>query len=248
MNNRIGQENVNNQGCMMKIIEYRNAKDIDIQFEDGTIITNKVYDSFKKGTIKNPNHASVYNIGYLGIGDYSKKTDLKAYEVWNHMIQRCYSTKCQIKQPTYTDCIVCEEWLCFQTFANWYYENYYEIEGKKMQLDKDILVKGNNIYSPDTCVFVSQNINELFTKSNLKRGSLPIGVSFHNHHNKYHAKCSDGSNHTMHLGYYNTPEDAFEAYKQYKEQLIKDVADEYRSLIPEVLYNAMINYEVEIND
>ena len=92
------------------------------------------------------------------------------------------------------------------------------------------------------------SINKIFTKSNAKRGELPIGVSFKKKNNKYQASCSDGSNHKEYLGLYDTIDGAFEAYKQYKEQVIKDMADEYRDLIPEVLYNAMINYEVEIND
>jgi hypothetical protein len=235
---------------MMTIIGYRNAKDIDVQFNDefNTILTNRVYDSFKKGTIKNPNYASVYSVGRLGEGNYGKKTDLKAYEAWRSMIQRCYDTKYQLKQPTYIGCTMCEEWHCFQNFAEWYYDNYYEVPGQTMALDKDTLYKGNRTYSPDTCVFVPQCINNLFTKCDKHRGNLPVGVSFHKQHNKYHSKCGDGSGHTIHLGYYDTLEQAFEAYKQYKEQVIKDMAEEYKDLIPEVLYNAMLNYEVEIND
>ena len=249
MNTRIGQENYNNQGCMMTIIAYRNANDIDVKFNDefNTVVTNKYYVAFKRGSINNPNHASVYNIGRLGKGDYSKKKDLKAYEAWRSMIQRCYSMKYQLKQPTYVGCEVCEEWHCFQTFAEWYYNNYYEIPDQRMALDKDILFKGNKVYSPDTCMFVPQCINNLFTKCDKHRGGLPIGVSYHKQHNKYLARCNDGSEQIF-LGYYNTLEEAFEAYKQYKEQTIKDIAEEYRNVIPEVLYNAMINYEVEIED
>lgn len=248
MNTKIGQENINNQGCMMRIIAYRNAKDIDVQFEDGTIVTNKCYSAFKKGEIKNLNVASVCGVGFIGYGSYSKKSDLKAYETWRSMIQRCYDAKYQSKQPTYVGCTTCDEWLCFQTFANWFYNNYYEIEGQRIQLDKDILVKNNKVYSPDTSVFVPQNINELFTKNNAKRGTLPIGVSYHKQNNKYHAKSSDGSNNTIHLGYYESPEEAFEAYKVYKEQLIKDTAEEYKDIIPDVLYEAMMNYTVNIED
>ena len=249
MVNRIGEQALNNQGCIMTIVGYRNAKDIDVQFNDefNTVLTNRVYDSFKKGTIKNPNYASVYGIGRLGEGSYSKKKDLKAYEVWRSMIQRCYDAKYQLKQPTYIGCEVCEEWHCFQNFAEWHYDNYYEVPEQTMALDKDALYKGNKTYSPDTCVFIPQCINNLFTKCDKNRGNLPIGVSYHKQHNKYHSKCCR-SGHTIDLGYYNTPEEAFESYKQYKEQVIKDMAEEYRNLIPEVLYNAMLNYEVEIND
>lgn len=250
MNTRIGQENYNNQGYMMIIIAYRNNKDIDIQFNDefNTIITNKDYGAFKKGSIKNPNHASVHSIGYMGQGNYSKATDEDVYNAWANMLARCYSMKYQLKQPSYIGCEVCEEWHCFQNFAEWYYNNYYEVSEQTMALDKDVLYKGNKVYSPDTCVFVPQCVNNLFVKRDRNRGDLPVGVSFHKPRNKYRARCHDGSGHEIHLGLYNTPEEAFEAYKQYKEQTIKDIAEEYKDVIPEVLYNAMINYEVEIED
>lgn len=250
MNTRIGEEKLNNQGCMMKIITYRSHKDIDVQFNDefNTIVTNREYGDFKKGTIKNPNHVSVCGVGYIGQGNYNYKDNKDSYEAWRGMIRRCYDSQCHIKYPTYIGCAVCDEWHCFQTFCEWYYNNYYEIPEQRIALDKDILCKGNKIYSPDTCCFVPQCINTLFTKRDRNRGSLPIGVSYHKSTGKYRASCNDGTGHIIHLGYYNTQEEAFEAYKQYKEQTIKDIAEEYKDIIPEVLYIAMINYEVEMED
>ena len=52
---RLGQVGVNNQGLKMTIIAYRKAIDLDVQFEDGTIVENRQYDGFLKGTIANPN-------------------------------------------------------------------------------------------------------------------------------------------------------------------------------------------------
>ena len=120
-----------------------------------------------------------------------------------------------------------------------------------MALDKDILVKGNKIYSPETCVFVPQNINTLFTKRNKVRGEYPIGVSFYKNTNKYLAQCNiliNGKSQYKKLGYYNNIEDAFNAYKESKEANIKQVADYYKDNIPNKLYEAMYNYEVEITD
>lgn len=249
MVNRIGEQALNNQGCMMTIIEYRNNKDIDVQFNDefNTVVTNREYHKFKLGQIKNPNHASVYDIGYIGQGEYSKSTDKDAYVVWHGILNRCYSPKLHAKRPTYMGCEVCEDWHNFQNFCEWYYNNYYEIDEQTMALDKDILYKGNKVYSPDTCMFVPSRINTLFVKCNSKRGDLPIGISYHKCTGKYQANCQ-GFNHLEYLGLYDTIDGAFEAYKQYKEQVIKDMAEEYKDLIPEVLYNAMLNYEVEIND
>ena len=164
------------------------------------------------------------------------------------MLERCYSKEKRYKNPTYEDCTVCKEWHNFQNFAKWYEENYYEIEGEKMCLDKDILVKGNKIYSPSTCILVPNRINVLFCKSDKVRGDLPIGVGLSNRiKNPYRAYCHDGEKY-MALGNYNTPKEAFQVYKLYKERLVKQVADEYKPYIPKELYEAMYRYEVEIDD
>lgn len=196
----------------------------------------------------------VYNIGYLGQGKYKSRENgksTKAYEVWKKMLQRCYDPYYINKYPSYIDCYVCDEWLCFQNFAKWFYKHYYECSGEKMCLDKDILIKGNKIYSPNTCVFVPERINTLFVKCNKTRGEYPIGVNFKKKINKFQARCSvlkDNKNKSIYLGVYPTVNEAFLAYKQYKENYIKQVADEYKGLIPTKLYDALYKYEVEIND
>lgn len=117
-----------------------------------------------------------------------------------------------------------------------------------MQLDKDILIKGNKIYSPDTCVFVSGAINKLFVNRALCRGDLPVGVRRVRGSCKYAARCSFGNGSMKHLGVFNTPEEAFCVYKKAKENHIKNTAIKYRDKIPEKLYYAMCNYKVEITD
>ena len=110
---RIGEENINNQGLKMKIIKYNGSLDIDIKFEDGTIIKNKTYDNFKKGNIKNLYYPSVYGVGYFGEGEYKSKINGKQtreYNIWNKMSQRCYDEKYHRKEPNYIGCTVCEEW------------------------------------------------------------------------------------------------------------------------------------------
>ena len=184
-----------------------------------------------------------------GIGKYKPWVNgviTTQYNAWRNMLMRCYDEKNFLKQPTYEDCTVCEEWHNFQNFAKWYDDNYYEVEGNSTQIDKDILVKGNKIYSPDTCCFVPQNINKLLTNSSVRRGLYPIGVISQN--NQYGASCRDGSGTRIHLGLYKTPELAFEAYKIYKEESIKILAEKHYGLIPKNVYNALIEYKVEITD
>lgn len=256
--NRIGEKGFNTFGSEMVIIEYRNARDIDVYFPQYDWISeHSEYVEFKRGSIKCPYEKRTYGIGCLGEGEYKTKENGKhtrVYDTWHDMLKRCYDEKNRSKRTlTYIGCTVCEEWLNFQNFAEWYEENYYEAEGERMHLDKDILVKGNKIYSPNTCVFVPQNINLLFIKSNKNRGKHPIGVSYHKRINRFEAGCSIydiylGKYKSIYLGVYKTPEKAFEAYKLFKENHIKKVADYYFEKIPNNLYNAMYKYEVEITD
>ena len=169
------------------------------------------------------------------------------------MMQRCYDPKFHKKYPTYINCEVCEEWHNYTNFGKWFNENYYEVSGEKMGLDKDILNKGNKIYSPENCIFVPNNINVLFVKSDNNRGEYPIGVYFNKRDKKFVAQCNfydfkTNKTKQKYLGYYNTPDEAFKAYKEFKEQNIKKVADHYKDLIPVKLYDALYKYEVEITD
>ena len=253
--NRIGEQKKNNYGNLMTIVEYNGVRDIIVEFENGCKVKAQ-YNQFKKGNIKNPYNKTLYNIGYIGEGSYNTKFGSKhtiQYDCWKNMMNRCYDEKSLKNNPTYKDCKVCEEWHNFQNFAKWFDENYYEINSQTMHLDKDILQKGNKIYSPETCVFVPQRINKLFTKSNATRGDLPIGVIYRKDKNKntFQSQCSiyDKDKYKpKHLGYYNTPEEAFYKYKEFKENYIKEVAEEYKDVIPVKLYEAMINYVVEITD
>ena len=167
------------------------------------------------------------------------------------MIQRCYDLKYQKKEPTYKNCTVEDYLLNFQHMGEWINENYYEVPGEKMHLDKDILCKGNKTYSRDTCIFVPQRINKLFTKRDNDRGDCPIGVSDLPSGN-YQAYCNDGYGKSIYLGSYSSKQETFQVYKQYKEKLIKEVIDSYEGVIPEPFYSrlreAMYNYEVEIDD
>ena len=201
-------------------------------------------------TVNNNCQPTVYNVGYLGEGKYKRTVNGKAtkqYEEWVHMLQRAFDEKLKLRYPTYKDVIIDERFYCFQDYCYWRECNYYEIENEQMHLDKDILFKGNKIYSPDACIFVPERVNNLFIKRNNSRGDLPIGVCYHKQRNKYQANCNI-LNGKKYLGLYSTPEEAFLAYKTFKEQYIKEVADEYRNKIPKELYEAMYRWEVEITD
>ena len=252
---RTGETKVNNFGSEMVIIKYKKWEDVDIYFpEYNWTAKNKTYQNFKKGQIKSPYERRYFGIGYLGEGKYKCKENGKktrAYSTWNSMLQRCYDKKYHRKEPTYKDCEVSEEWHNFENYAKWYYDNYYEVEGETMELDKDILFKHNKIYSPETCIFVPKTINSLFVKRQNSRGESVIGTTPKN--GRYQVQCNiinpkTSKSKKEYLGICDTQEKAFEIYKYYKERNIKEIADYYKSLIPQNLYNALYNYEVEFDD
>ena len=247
---RTGEKGVNSFGSKMIITKYNNALDIDVYLPQYDYTINHVtYNNFKRGNIKCPYEPRYYGIGYLGevkykMSENGKKT--KCYNTWHNMLERCYNPKYQEKYPTYKDCEVCESWHNFQAFAEWYNDNYYQIHGEVMCLDKDILIKGNKIYSPETCVFVPEKINLLFIKSDNSRGNNPIGAHQLPSGN-YEVRCNNGEE-SDYLGRFDNIYEAFYAYKVHKEKIIKQVADEYKEYIPQKLYHALYNYQVEITD
>lgn len=153
----------------MKIIKVLPEDKIIVQFQDSFKYEKEIhYNNYKRGTVKNPYDKSIYGVGYLGIGKYEAHNEnginTKVYDTWTNMIEICYSDNTRHNHLAYFDCTVCEEWHNFQTFAEWYAKNYYEIGDGRMHLDKDILVKDNKVYSPSTCIFVPQRINMIFMK------------------------------------------------------------------------------------
>jgi hypothetical protein len=247
---RVGQVRINNLGSLMIIDEYNSSSDIWVRFKEGNMV-NCTFQQFVNGSVKNIYDRSTFGVGYIGEGKYRISVNGEysvQYLSWSSMMMRCYSKRFQEKHPTYIGCTIADEWHNFQNFATWYDQNYYEITGYRTHLDKDILVKGNKTYSSDTCVFVPQFINGLFIKGDSSRGDLPIGVRLNKSNpNRYEARCNDNGQ-QLFLGSFTEIEDAFHAYKEHKEQLIKDTAKEHKGCIPNTLYNAMVTYKVEIND
>ena len=186
----------------------------------------------------------------IGINDYDGaiKVDgkeIKGYACWRDILRRCYDEKFILLNPSYKDCSVALEWLFFSNFKRWYDEHH----RVNCQIDKDILIKGNRIYSSSTCCFVPHAVNSLFTKCNRKRGKYPIGVSFSKERKKYEAQLSiDGKKHSVKR--FKTSLEAFECYKQAKETQIQSIATQYYNCgeISTSVYNALKNYKVEISD
>ena len=206
-----------------------------VRFEDGYLKVAS-YLNFKKGKVKNPYLPTFFNVGYLG--DEKIYTGDNSYSTWYDMLRRCYNEKADnYRWYGGSGITVCEEWHNYSNFKKWYYENIYESD-EKLNLDKDILVKGNKIYSPETCIFVPQKINLLFSRG-VKDRILPTGVTFYKPNGKYLAKIYiNGKN--IHLGYYETIQEAEEVYNKKFAEVIKETAEEYKDKIPNKLYNRLL--------
>ena len=235
----------------MILSEYRNANDIIVYFPSHEYSVHTNYKAFKRGSVRCPFDKTVMGIACIGIGKYKvAENDGKhtiAYMRWTDMLRRVYELTYRTESYYRNGVRVSDEWLCFNNFADWYYKEIgkYDYDENELELDKDILEKNNNIYCPDKCVLATKEINMLFCKSKKSRGAMPLGVSKMG--NKYRARMKVNGV-EKHLGTYETIEEAFQSYKEAKEGHIKEVAETCKHRIPDKLYKAMINYEVEISD
>lgn len=174
-------------------------------------------------------------------------TRTRAARFWNSMRGRCRKGGyVYLNQPTYNNCSISDNFKNFQYFAEWCQSQIGYSNGG-WHLDKDILKRGNTDYNENYCVFVPREINNLFTKSLKTRGDLPIGVGLHKC-GQYVSRCQQGVGESVYLGLFETPNEAFEAYKIAKESYIKTVANKYEGRVDARVYEALMNYEVEITD
>lgn len=243
----MGEIFYNNHGESCEIIEYINQRKILVKYDNGFIKEHDI-NALKSKQFINPYSKTLCGVGFYGEGVF-KANGSEEHIHWREMIKRCYLPKKLSKQSTYQGCTVCEEWLNFQNFSEWYAKNKWD--NAFTYLDKDILVKGNKIYSPETCILVNNEINTLFIKSDKARGKLPIGVIYQKNNHNYVARCSIYGKGMKHIGVFDNPNDAFYAYKEFKENHIKQIADKHKykyTNFPIELYNAMYNYQVEITD
>lgn len=149
-----------------------------------------------------------------------KKKMCKFYTSWVGMLKRCYSPASLKLRPTYKGCSVCIEWRSFKKFKNWM--ELQDWEGN--HLDKDILIQGNKIYSPETCVYIDSGTNGLFSDSQSRRGMYCKGVHWSATNKAFHSQCCDGLGGRISLGFFNNEDDAEKAYKDKKSQVIRQVA------------------------
>jgi hypothetical protein len=174
----------------------------------------------------------------FGVNDMLNTRGEKFYNTWISMLKRCYDAKFHKKNPTYMGCYVCDEWKYLSKFKKWFDANY--IGG--YELDKDILIQGNKVYSPDTCCFVPRSINACVNYTKKSKKEHPTGV-FDSTSGLYYAIIRKNGKNKI-IGSYETREDAFDAYKREKKLWIKKLANKYKKTLEPKAYKALCNWDI----
>lgn len=191
----------------------------------------------------------------IGVNDYDGQVKIngkhiKSYEMWRGLLKRLFSESALEREPSYKDVKVSQEWLYFSNFKRWFdaHSMYYH---DKWHLDKDLLSRDKilvkKIYSPLTCAFLPSEINGALATQPKYRTDLPIGVRQADS-GRFHAVLCSGIRKSKHLGTFDTIEEAFSAYKETKEAWLKFLANKYKSELDPRAYDALIAYEVRIDD
>ncbi|KAF0567399.1 hypothetical protein FQV37_2255 [Psychrobacter nivimaris] len=239
---KVGDVFNTNEGYEVEVVKYNTAKDITVRFLDLYRYERTTNQSnLRNGRIKNPYHPSVYGIGFIGEGPFKTQKNgkrLGSYSTWQAMLNRCYSEKSLKFRPSYHDCEVDKNWWNYQNFCQWYYSNNFS--GIGYDLDKDVLVSGNKMYSESTCAFVPREINSLLLKCGKSYGVSGIKGACKNI-DKYSAHLSNGTE-SIFLGRFETAQEAHQAYVFAKEAYVKEVANKWRGLIDERVYDALMNW------
>ena len=238
-----GKEYTMNSGLKCKIIKYNNKYSVLIEFASG-----KVYDvelsNLRKGAVRDRFGEKVCGVGVNDVVG-SSRSHKEIRILWKGILDRCYGRVLE----AYKDCSVCERWVHLSNFIEdvQKMENFDKLFKQGWSLDKDILVKGNKTYSPDTCCIVPKEINQLFIYQKRSRGDYPIGVILNNTKTKpFTAQLSKrltGGNQRL-CKNFKTAEEAFLFYKSEKENYIKAVANTYKDRISIRCYNSMMNWVV----
>ena len=254
--NEVGKIYPTRRSGDIEIIEYFNYHKVLIKFKNTGREKFVQMKEVRNGSVCDKFLPFRGGVGVIGEGDYKSKVDGKytrEFSIWKDMVDRCYLKK--DKFLAYSDVTVCEEWLKFQNFAKWCNEQKgfkaLDDRNKIFALDKDILVKGNKVYSPETCCFVPQEINSTLTLRRNHRGDLPLGVSSvyikSTGKTRYSSSIQVDLKHN-HLGVFDSKEEAFLAYKKAKECRLKQLAEKWKDDISSEVYDALIQWKIEVID
>ena len=230
------------------VVEYINSANVVVKFIDTGYETITRHSQVLSGQVKDRSLPSVYGVGVIGDSyscwDGSKIR--KEYHLWSSMLERCYSPKSHKARETYIGCTVSENFKSYTYFYEWCNQQVGFSENN-FELDKDLLSGVSKYYSEGTCVFLPQEINVALIKQNKKRGDFPVGVTYHKNTGNFVAQLSTSAGRKR-FGAFNNVIDAFAAYKKAKEAYLVELAEKWKGKIDDRAYNALMNYEVDIDD
>jgi hypothetical protein len=236
----------NNYGDVV-VVEYINSSLVKIRFINTNHVKEEYLSSVSSGCVRDDSIPSTCGVGYIDIEGASIGKNMTSwYSAWNAMITRCYNENLRHRHTSYKDCYVSEEWLYLSNFKDWC-EKQIGFNKEGFHLDKDVLAKGKKVYSPETCCFIPKDINCALTNNKSVRGQFPQGVIYNCTKTRYRARIQRG-NKWESLGTYDTPEEAFYAYKPVKETYIKSLAEKWKDQIDPRVYDALMKWEINIDD
>ena len=224
------------------ITDYDGCERVTIRFLTTQYETVASLDNIRIGNVRDKLVPSVFG-GVVGdeVIKLGEKY-IKEYYLWRSMLRRCYDEKHIEKKNNYKGCTVSENFKSFKYFKEWCNKQI-GFDQVGWHLDKDILVRGNKVYSEDTCCFVPCEINVIFTDRSATKGEYPVGVYYNKSRKKYVARVSKHGC-LKHIGIFTSVEEAVAAYNKEKESHIKDVANIWKDDIDPRVYNAMMNYSM----
>lgn len=180
---RPGDRYPTNNSGILEIVSYTDNRNVDIVFPATGYRMTAQKDNILRGAVRDKLMPRVSGVGYIGVGPHQHRIGgklVRCYTVWKGMLQRCYSERHQKLYPAYVGCSVCKEWHNWQNFATWYYANLPEDADTVLyELDKDMKVPGNKVYSPDTCTFLTKAQNIDLTHAGEWVFKSPEGVKVH---------------------------------------------------------------------
>lgn len=241
---KVGYRGVTNAGFKYTLTKRLPKRRVIVTFDppyEGSIEVGVGY--IANGVIHNPFSPNKVG-GMFGQGKYNCINSSKVHNIWYRLLERVFHWERSVRNKSYEGCSVCEEWMNFQVFAEWYYSQ----KGSDMDwhLEKDLLVRGNKHYSPETCVLVPQDVNMFLTKRK-SCGTTWIGASSRGKTGRYWSQFTRGTKGVC-LGSFATGLEAHLAYKAAKEEYARALAEKYKDVLDERAYLALLNYSVEIDD
>ena len=155
----------------LKVTEYIGYREVYIKFLSTGYETVTEAVQIRNGQIRDIMLRTLYGIACSDAKSDGTNMFKVAHVTWSNMLRRCYDESLRHRHPTYKDCTVCDEWLRFSSFYEWFKVNY----KKGLHLDKDIKLKGNKVYSPIACAFVSQRDNTIESRAKHAKFISPCG-------------------------------------------------------------------------